>query len=74
MDLTELKPGEKAVIKNIKADEELKHRLLSMGIQKNSEVALKGYAPGKKVLKIEANHSCIAIRDEEARKIEVFKK
>ena len=69
--LTELEIGAHAIIKDINADDELKHRLLSMGIQKNVEIKVKGYSLGKKVFKIDANHTALAIRKEEADKIEV---
>jgi len=69
LDRTEKERSYKIV--SIKADEELKKRFNSFGIRRGVELIVREFAIGKKVLKIEIEHSLIAIRVGEAQKIEV---
>lgn len=47
-------------------DEALAHRLLSLGITKDSQVFLERFSSNKATLAIQINHSKIALRDSEA--------
>ncbi|NPA81985.1 MAG: ferrous iron transport protein A [Epsilonproteobacteria bacterium] len=71
--LTDLDIGASAVIKDIE-DEKFRDRLRAFGITKNSQIKLKGYGFLKKVVKIEADNTCIALRKEEADKVLVEKR
>lgn len=71
MTLDELKKGDSAVIKKINAENELRNRLVSFGVKRNSSINVKEYSIAKKTVKIEINRAMIALRLDEARKIEV---
>jgi len=73
MRLDELNENEKATIKRIDADEVLKHRLFSFGVIKGATLKVKAFSPKKKTIEIEINRSRIALRLDEAKKIEVEK-
>jgi len=73
MRLSELKKGEKAIIRDILADPELKKRLYSFGIIRGEEVEMKGCSLAKQTIEIEIDRTLIALRREEANKIEVEK-
>ncbi|WP_458699629.1 ferrous iron transport protein A [Sulfurospirillum sp. 1307] len=71
--LADLKENEKAVVLKIKADGELKRRLASLGLRKNSEISVKTFGIKKSVVEVEVGTSLIALRYEEAKEIEVEK-
>ena len=71
MDVTELKIGEEAKVKKIKADSVLKQRLISFGVIKGATIKLLATAPAKSTVEIEVGKMKIALRKEEAKKIEV---
>jgi ferrous iron transport protein A len=71
MRLSELKKGQKGVIKSILADPELKQRLYSFGIIRGEEIEVKGYSLAKQTIEIDVDGTLIALRREEAEKIEV---
>ncbi len=73
MELINLKKGEKGIIKRINASNELKHRLYSLGVVPGEEIEAKGEAPGRKTFEYEVSNILIALRDEEAKKIEIEK-
>ena len=73
MQLSELHKGDRAVIVNIDADKPLKDRLHSFGIVRGEELEIKGCSIGKKTVEIEVEGTLIALRAEEAEKIEVRK-
>ncbi|MCE3047429.1 FeoA family protein [Helicobacter kayseriensis] len=50
-------------------DEALKHRFLSLGITKNSQIFLERFSSNKATLAIQVNHTKIALRDSEAQNI-----
>lgn len=50
-------------------DEELKDRLLALGITKNTEVFLERFSSNKDTLAIKINHSKVALRSTEAQHI-----
>jgi len=71
--LSDLKTGEKAVVLKVEADGELKQRLASFGLRKNSAIEVKALSLNKNTIEIEVGTSMIALRFEEANKIEVKK-
>jgi len=73
MRLSDLKKGDRAIIKKIEAEESLKQRLASFGIGREEELKIQTYSIGKKTYEIVVNDTMIALRDEEAKKIEVEK-
>jgi len=73
MKLTELTKGEHAKIVKIHADKALKDRLNSFGIMRGEELTVKGCSLAKQTMEIEVGSTLIALRKEEAEKIEVEK-
>jgi ferrous iron transport protein A len=71
MKLSELKKGEHAVIVKIDADKALKERLASLGMMRGEEIELKGCSIGKQTIEVDVGGTLIALRAEEAEKIEV---
>jgi len=71
MDLTNLQEGQKATITQINADKALKERLLSFGVVRGEEVTLKSFSLGKQTVEIEVGSTLLALRADEAKKIEV---
>ena len=69
--LTELKKGVLATITKIDADKELKHRLNSFGFIKGAKVKVVRKSIGRSTLEVEIGGSYIALRNIEAKKIEV---
>ncbi|RDU72068.1 FeoA family protein [Helicobacter brantae] len=47
-------------------DETLAHRLLSLGLTKDSQIFLERFSSNKATLAIQINHSKLALRDSEA--------
>ena len=73
MRLNELTIGEVGIIKKIHAKEPLKSKLLSMGFTKGEKVKVLKHTLAKNTFDIEVVNTNIALRDEEAREIEVEK-
>ena len=73
MNLTELTKGNKAEIVKIHADKALKDRLNSFGVMRGEELLVKGCSLGKQTMEIEVGSTLIALRRDEAQKIEVEK-
>ena len=73
MKLSELNRGEVAIIKDIKAKSDLRDRLLSFGIVRGEEIEVKGYSLAKQTIEIDIDGTLIALRKEEADRIEVDK-
>ena len=73
MNLTELTKGCKAQIIKIHADKALKDRLNSFGVMRGEEVLVKGCSLAKQTMEIEVGATLIALRRDEAQKIEVEK-
>ncbi|MDD5406394.1 MAG: FeoA family protein [Sulfurovaceae bacterium] len=71
MTLDKLQKGQRAVIVGIHAAKALKDRLTSFGLLKGEEIELKTHSLAKQTFGIFAGQTFIAIRDEEAKKIEV---
>ena len=71
MNLTELTKGNKAEIIKIHADKALKDRLNSFGVMRGEELLIKGCSLGKQTIEIEVGSTLIALRKDEAQKIEI---
>lgn len=71
MKLSELKIKERAEIINIDCDKILKSRLHSFGIMKGAIITIEQLTLTKSTIEIKINHSKIALRLNEAEKIEV---
>ena len=71
MKLSELKKGEKAIIRSISTDEELKSRLYSFGVAKGSELYVEACSIGKHNLAIVVDDTVIGLRASEAEQIRV---
>jgi len=73
MRLNELEMGESGIIKKVLAKEPLKSRLLSMGFAKGERIKVLKHTLAKNTYEVEVNNIPIALREEEAREIEVKK-
>ena len=73
MYLSDLKKGDKVLIVKIHADKALKDRLNSFGVMRGEELTVKGYSLGKQTIEILVGSTHIALRADEAQKIEVDK-
>jgi len=73
MKLTELTKGDKAEIIKITADKSLKNRFNSFGVMRGEEIVIKGCSLAKQTMEIEVGSTLIALRRDEAEKIEVEK-
>jgi len=73
MRLSELNISESGIIKKIYAKEPLKSKLLSMGITRGEKVKVLKHTLAKNTFDIEVGNSNIALREEEAKQIEVEK-
>ncbi len=71
MKLTELTKGDRAEIIKIHADKALKDRLNSFGVMRGEELTVKGCSIAKQTMEIEVGSTLIAVRADEADKIEV---
>lgn len=71
MTLDQLQINESATITAINCDEILKNRLYSFGISKGIKVTLVEFTLTKSTIEIKVNQSKIALRLNEASKIEV---
>ena len=72
MKLSEIKKNQKALVVSINAKKELKQRFNSFGINKGSIIKINEYSISNKTIAIEINKSKIALRAQEADKIEVL--
>jgi len=74
MKLKELSKGDHAKIIKIHADKALKDRLHSFGVMRGEALNVKGCSIGKQTMEIEVGGTLIALRADEADKIEVEKR
>ena len=74
MKLSELTKGDRAVIIKINADKALRDRFSSFGVMRGEELLVKGCSLAKQTMEIEVGSTLIAVRADEADKIEVEKK
>jgi len=73
MQLAELKKGDRGTILRIQADPELRNRLHSFGIIPGEDLEVKGCSLARQTMEIDVDGTLIALRKEEAEKIEVEK-
>ena len=73
MKLIDLEKGNQATIIKIDADKALKDRLNSFGVMRGEELTIKGCSLGKQTIEIEVGSTLIALRADEAKRIEVEK-
>ncbi|HIP17739.1 MAG TPA: ferrous iron transport protein A [Sulfurovum sp.] len=71
MKLSELTKGNKAEIIKINADKALRDRFSSFGVMRGEELLVKGCSLAKQTMEIEVGSTLIAVRADEAEKIEV---
>jgi len=71
MVLTDIRKGDKAEIIKIHADKELKDRLNSFGVMRGEILYVKGCSLARKTMEIEVGSTLIALRANEAEKIEI---
>lgn len=71
MTLDELHVGNSAKVLSINANEELRKRLYSFGIVKQSIVKMIEHTLAKNTIEIKINNTRIGMRNEEAKAIEV---
>jgi ferrous iron transport protein A len=71
MKLSDLKVHQKAIIKKIECDTELKQRFYSFGILKGSQIEIENISLAKNTIEINVEDTSIGIRVEEAKAIEV---
>ncbi len=71
MNVTDMKIGQKAIIKKVKAQEPVKGRLFAMGITKGNPIKLLDHTLTKQTWEVEVDGTRVALRDEEAEAIEV---
>jgi ferrous iron transport protein A len=73
MNLTQLTKGERGEIIKVHADKPLKDRLNSFGVMRGETLLVKGCSIAKQTMEIEVGSTLIALRRDEAQKIEVKK-
>jgi len=73
MVLTDIRKGDKAEILKIHADKALKDRLNSFGVMRGEILHVKGCSLARKTMEIEVGSTLIALRADEADKIEILK-
>ena len=73
MKLSELKKGDRAIIKRIDSSEDLKIRLASFGVVRGSELSVEACSIGKQTMEIVVDDTLIGLRAKEANEIEVEK-
>lgn len=71
--LIEIKKGDRAKILNIQADKALKDRLNSFGVMRGEILLVKRCSLAKQTMEIEVGSTLIALRADEAKKIEIKK-
>ncbi len=71
MTLDKLQKGDMALIKKIESESELKQRLSAFGVMRGTQIIVEAFSLKKKTIEIKVHRSHIALRLEEAEKIEV---
>jgi len=71
MNLTQLEKDQQATITKINADKALKDRFSSFGVMRGEELTIKGFSLGNQTIEIEVGSTLLALRADEAEKIEV---
>lgn len=68
-----MKIGDEAVIKKVTAEEPIRSRLYAMGITRGNRIKLLDHTLKKQTWEVEIEGTRVALRDEEAKSIEVEK-
>jgi len=71
MKLSELYPGQKAIIKSIGDIGELKNRLMELGVLSGEPIQVVRFAPLGDPIEIKTGDEHLALRKEDAQRIEV---
>ena len=71
MVLSDIQKGDSAEIVEIHADKVLKDRLSSFGVMRGETLLVKGCSLGKQTMEIKVGSTLIALRADEADKIEI---
>ena len=71
--LNKLHKGDRAEIIRVNAEKALRDRFASFGIMRGEEITVKACSIAKQTIEIEVGSTSIALRAEEAEKIEVIK-
>ena len=71
MVLSDIRKGDKAEIVKVNADKALKDRLNSFGVMRGEILYVRGCSLAKKTMEIEVGSTLIALRADEADKIEI---
>ena len=71
MNLIELTKGDRGEIIKINADKTLRDRFSSFGVMRGEELLVKGCSLAKQTMEIEVGSTLIALRADEAEKIEI---
>jgi ferrous iron transport protein A len=69
--LSDLKKGNRAEIVKIHADKALRDRLTSFGVMRGEILTVKGCSLAKQTMEIEIGSTLLAVRADEAKKIEL---
>ena len=69
--LLDCKKADKLKVTRLNAQPDLKQRLISFGIMKDSKIEVLELAPAKKTIEIKVGKMRVALRDQEAAMIEV---
>ncbi|MEA3490826.1 MAG: FeoA family protein [Campylobacterota bacterium] len=73
MFLDSLRRGDRAEIINIHANKALRDRFISFGIMRGEELSVKECSMAKQTMEIAVGSTSIALRADEAKKIEIQK-
>ena len=73
MFLNELRKGERGEIVMVHAEKALRDRFSSFGLMRGEEILIKACSLARQTMEIEVGATAIALRAEEAEKIEVNK-
>jgi ferrous iron transport protein A len=71
--LNKLHKGDRAVIVKVHAEKALRDRFASFGIMRGEEITVKACSLAKQTMEIEIGATAVALRAEEAERIEVKK-
>ncbi len=71
MELTKLSKGQKGIVKGLKASGALKQRLFSLGIVRGATIEVVDCSLNKATIEVKVGNTLVALRDSEAKDIEV---
>lgn len=69
INISEMNPGDRAVIKSIQSKGSMRRRLLDIGLVENTKIECVGKSPGKDPLAYYIRGAVIAIRSEDGKNI-----